>query len=310
MASENTYVRSGFLLLCLVWGSTWLAIKIGLESVPPFYGIAFRFSLAAAVLYGIMRIRHMEIPRDRESWNLFAAVGILSLGFPFSLIYWSEQFLSSGLTSVLFAVFPFVVAIFSHFFLPDEPLDAFKIVGIVVGFIGIVVIFFRGSAENGASGAISLLAMGGVVVSTILQASSVMIVKRKGKAMNPVTLNFGGMLVGSLTVALLAISFERISDIHLNAKAVGSIVYLGTFGSVLTFVVYYWLLKRLEAVYLSFLTFITPIVAVFLGTIILGETLDPNTFSGAGLVLVGIAIANGKSLRKLLSNSEKSKVIG
>lgn len=310
MKSESLSIKLGFALLCFLWGSTWLAIKIGLDSVPPFYGLFFRFLLATVVLLAIMRIRKIAIPRDKESWKLFCAVGLFSLGLPFSIIYWAEQFLPSGLMSILFAVFPFMVAIFSHLFLPEEPLNIYKIIGIVLGFLGIFIIFSPSFFAGSESKNFDVPGMVGVIVATIFQAASVIIVKRKGKDISPITLNFGGMFVGTFPVFVAALVFERFSAIQFDAKAIGSILYLGTFGSVVTFVVYYWLLKRLEAVYLSFLTFITPIVAVVLGTIVLGEILEQNTFLGATFVLLGIIVANGKGLINLLLNSRAKGTVG
>jgi drug/metabolite transporter (DMT)-like permease len=308
MKSESFSIKAGFVLLCILWGSTWLAIKIGLDSIPPFYGLFFRFLLATIVLFAIMRIRRMTIPKDRESWKLFGTVGLLSLGLPFSIIYWAEQFLPSGLMSILFAVFPFMVAIFSHLFLPEEPLNRYKIIGIVLGFSGIFIIFSPSFFTDAASNHFDLPGMAGVIVATIFQAASVIIVKKKGKNVSPITLNFGGMLVGTFPVFAMALMVEQFSDIRFDAKAIGSVLYLSTFGSVVTFIVYYWLLKRLEAVYLSFLTFITPIVAVILGSIVLSEVLEQNTFLGATLVLVGILIANGKGLFNLVLNSQRTRV--
>lgn len=306
MKSERHFINIGFVLLCLIWGSTWLAIKIGLDSVPPFWGVAIRFLVALPILFVLMKVRGLTIPRDKKSWNLFLAIGLLSFGFPFSILYWSEQYLPSGLMSILFAIFPFVVAMLSHFFLPDEKINVNKLSGIVLGFAGIVLIFSRGLQWNGQ---MVSWAMGGVLASTIFQGSGLVIVKKNGKDINPITLNFAGMLIGTLWVGLLAVLFENISSIRLDGKAIGSILYLGTLGSVVTFAVYFWLLKRVEAVYLSLVAFITPITAVFLGAIVLNETLDPNTFLGAALVLAGILVANGKGLKNLLFNSRNKETI-
>jgi drug/metabolite transporter (DMT)-like permease len=310
MKSETSFVRVGFLSLCLIWGSTWLAIKIGLESIPPFYSVVFRFLIAAFLSYGLLRMRGLSIPRDRASWNLFVTIGLLSFGLPFSIIYWSGQYLPSGLMSILFAVFPFMVAILSHKFLPNEPLNVFKVIGIVIGFSGIIVIFSEGLSSSSTMGQFQLLGIVGIVVGTILQAGGLMVLKRKGKDVDPLTLNFSGMLIGAIPVAVMAILFERLSDIRVDAKSVGSILYLSTFGSVVTFAVYFWMLKRVEAVYLSFLTFVTPVVAVFLGAVVLGEKLEPNTFLGASLVLLGVLVGNGKGFIDLMNSDKISSPMG
>ena len=305
MRSERLLIRTGFVLLSFIWGSTWLAIKIGLDSVPPFYGVALRFLVAIPILFVLIKLRDLSIPRDRKSWNLFLTVGLLSFGFPFSILYWAEQFLPSGLMSILFAIFPFVVALLSHFFL-DEKINTFKIVGIVLGFGGIILVFSRGLHWDDNT---AFWAMGSVLFCTVLQGGGLILVKKNGKDISPVTLNFAGMLVGTFWVGALALLLERFSDIHLDAKGIGSILYLGTLGSVVTFVVYFWLLKRVEAVYLSLVAFITPITASFLGAIVLDEMLEPNTFLGAALVLVGILVANGKGLLNLIGWRSKQTIV-
>jgi drug/metabolite transporter (DMT)-like permease len=300
MKSEKFFVIVGFILISIIWGSTWLAIKIGLESVPPLYGVAIRFTLAVAILLIIMRFRGERFPVDKDSLALFLTMGVLSISLPFALVYWGEQYISSGLASVLFAVYPFVVATYSHFMLPGEKLNPYKIIGIAFGFIGILIIFWTDIRLGDAS----TLGMAAVLVSTLLQGMALVIIKKKGNHISPTTLNAGGMLVGVVILYLMALAFEKFSDIRFDEKGIGSILYLGTFGSVITFVTYYWLLKRVEAVYLSLVSFVTPILAVILGTVFLNEVLEPNVFSGATLVMLGILVANGKDIMKMIPDKK------
>jgi drug/metabolite transporter (DMT)-like permease len=290
MRSERFMIVVAYVLVCLIWGSTWLFIKVGLGSIPPLYGVAIRFTLAASILLAINGFRRKRIPLDRESRFLYAVMGVLSFSVPFALVYWSEQYIPSGLASVLFAVYPFVVAVLSHLMLPHEKMNAFKFLGISLGFVGILVIFWSdlhfGDADT--------LAMGAVVLSTILQGTSLIIVKKRGRHIDPVTLNSGGMLVGLVIMYLMAFFLEDFSAVHFDAPGIGSILYLGTFGTVVTFVAYYWLLKRAEAVYLSLTSLVTPVIALILGAIFLDEKPSGSVFWGAALVLSGILIANGR----------------
>lgn len=305
MKSERTFITVGFVLISLIWGSTWLAIKIGLDSIPPLTGIVFRFGLAIPILYTMMRWKGLRVPRDRDTRNLLFVVGFLSFGLPFGLIYWSAQYVSSGLMSILFAVYPFVIAIFSHLMLPSERLTPYKISGIILGFGGVVLIFSDGIHWEDQ---LALLGMLGVLASTVMQGASLILIKKHGSDLNPITLNFVSMFVGTLAVAVLALVFENGELIVFDAKGIGSIVYLGTLGTVVTFVTYFWLLKRVEVVYLSLVSFVTPVVAVMLGAIVLRESLAPNTFLGAALVLGGLLVANGKGLTTALSRNAKSDI--
>lgn len=303
--SERSRIKIGLVLISLIWGSTWLAIKIGLDSVPPISGIVIRFLVALIVLYGVIRWRGLAIPRDRPTWNLFISIGVLSFSVPFAMIYWAAQFIPTGLMSILFAVYPFVIAILSHLFLPSERVTAFKIGGIVLGFGGILLIFSQGLHWEDQ---FVLMGMIAVLFSTILQGISLILIKKYGEEINPLMMNFGGMLVGAIVLFLGAWVFERGIPIVMDAKAIGSILYLGTFGSVVTFAVYFWLLKRVEILYLSLISFVTPIVAVVLGSIFLDEVLGSNTFIGAGLVLGGLLLANARSSANLTSRLNESEI--
>jgi drug/metabolite transporter (DMT)-like permease len=305
MKSEKALIVFGFVLISIIWGSTWLAIKIGLESVSPFYGVAIRFSVAAVILFVLLRLRGEKLLFDRSSITLYITLALLSFSFPFALVYWGEQYIPSGLASILFAAYPFVVALGSHFFLPNEPLNPYKVSGIALGFIGVLIIFWS-DIHLGSSGTLGMIA---VLVSTLLQGTSLVIVKRQNHQMSAIAMSLGGMIFGVLILYALAFFFEDFSTVHFDGKGIGSILYLGTFGTVVTFVVYYWLLKRIEAVYLSLVSLVTPVLAVFLGTFWLGEKLESRVFSGAALVLLGILIANGKDLLQSVHQHRK-KIFG
>lgn len=292
MNSEKLKTWLGFFVISTVWGSTWLAIKIGVTTLPPFFAAGIRFVIASAVLYAIIRIRGLRVVMTPDAKKLYLAMGLLTFFISFALVYWGEQFIPSALGSILFASFPFWVALFS-FLLRTEPIDGFKGSGIVMGFLGIVLIFW-GDFDIGNP--LAGLGMAAMVVSTILQAYVLIIVKRLGHSISPIVMNFAGMAMGAAGLMLLSAATEGWADIRWNVPAALSILYLALMGSVLTFVTYYWLLKRVQAVYLSLTTFINPIVAVILGALVLDETLGASVAVGAAMVLAGILLANGKSL--------------
>ncbi len=292
MKNDRIRIWLGLLTISLVWGSTWLAIKIGLESVPPFIGVGLRFLAASLILFVIVRVREIAIPFTTESMRLYATLVVFSYGIPFALVYWAEQHLPSSLGSILFAAFPFWVAIFSHLFLPTEKLTVFKLAGVVLGFTGLLIIF--SGDVHWSSGTLPFMAMTAVVVSTIMQALSTVIVRKYGHNANPFAMNCAGMFFAGSLLLLFGLVTESFSSIVWDEKSIGPILYLAVIGSIVAFVTYYWLLKRIEAVYLSLTTFVNPIVAVILGAIILDETLAPKVFFGASFVLLGIVVANGK----------------
>ncbi len=302
MKSEKSLIILGFILISIIWGSTWLAIKIGLDSIPPFYGIAIRFTIASIILYMILKLRGESIPFDRTSILMYLNLAVFSFSFPFALVYWGQQYIASGLASILFAVYPFVVAVGSHLFLPSERLNIFKITGIIWGFIGIIIIFW----SDIHFGANSTWGMAAVIGSTLMQGASLVILKKVNHVISPISLSFGGMTIGIMIMYPMAFIFEEFSSLRFDEKGIGSILYLGTIGTVVTFVVYYWLVKRVEIVYLSLVAFITPILAVILGALILHENLSSHIFIGSCFVLFGILIANGKDIKSALRRIDKN----
>jgi len=291
MSGEKLKIWFGFFIISTVWGSTWLAIKIGITAIPPFLAAGVRFVIASFVLYVIIRVRGLKIVMTPDAKKLYVAMGVLSFTIPFALVYWGEQYIPTGLSSILFAAYPFWVALFSHFFLRSEPIDGFKAAGIVMGFLGILLIFWGDFDVDNPRAA---LGMGAMVCSTILQAYTLIVVKKLGQPISPFVMNFCGMVMASVALVLLSALTEGWGEIRWTLPAAGSVVYLAIVGSVVTFVTYYWLLKRIQAVYLSLTSFINPIVAVILGAVVLDETLGGSVAAGAAMVLAGILLANGK----------------
>lgn len=303
MKSEKYLIVLGFILISIIWGSTWLAIKVGLESIPPFYGVAIRFTLALFLLSCFMLIRGERLPVDRNSKFVYLQLGVCSFSIPFALVYWAEQYIPSSLASILFAFYPFVVMILSHYFLHDEKINIYKIVGLISGFAGLVLIFGLDTEVN-ASTTYGMIA---VLLSVIFQGSSLVFAKKKGHHLSPIGMNVGGMIVGLPFMFAIAFAAESFSSVHFDSKGIFSLLYLGTFGTVVTFVTYYWLLKRVQAVMLSFVSFITPILAIIFGAVFLDEILSPNIFSGAALVLAGLVFMNGKEAVRLIASGFKSQ---
>jgi len=263
----------------------------------PLLAAGCRFLVASILLFTLIKVRGVDVPMKRSDRLFYCIVALTSFSIPFALVYWGEQFIPSGLTSIIFAIYPFTVAFFSFLFIPSERPTVWKIGGIVLGFAGVFEIF---SNDVHASGPGAFLGMGAVLLSAILQGYSVIIVKKHGHSIHPFAITFVPMLIGAFLLLASSAILEDHSNVRFTAPAIASILYLGVFGSVATFVSYFWLLKRVEAVLLSLTSFITPIIAVILGVVILGEELSPKTFLGSALVLGGIVTANSQELRRLL----------
>ncbi len=295
--STRLKVIIGIVVVCLIWGTTWVAIKIGLRSIPPMLGASLRFLLASLFLLGLIEFRRVQFAKDKIFWKLGILMGLSSFGIPLALVYWGTQFIPTGLASILFATHPFAVALCSYFMLPTEHLSRAKLGGIILGFIGVYVIFaseYEFQSTFGVEGMIAIIA------SSALQAFALVTVKKYGRPYNPVSLNYVGMVIGGVLLAGTSFLMENHSGLVFNQGAILSLVYLALFGSVVTFVTYFWLLKHVEVVLLSLTAFVTPIIAVIAGVMVFDESFTTQMFAGSILVLAGILIANSTDLAAVL----------
>lgn len=295
MNKDGIKVLLVFALLCFIWGSTWLAIRLSLDSLSPLFSAGFRFALASILIMLIMKIQGITVQKDKLSVQLYLLQGFFSFLIPFALVYWSEQFIPSGLAAVLFAVYPFGVALFSYFLIPNETIGVYKISGMLLGFSGIVIIFWDDIGGDLTSYLLGMIAM---VCSGTMQALMAVTIKKKGHHLNPLSMNLLPMFIAGVFMLLAGFIFEDASALVFDFNAAGSVLYLALFGSVITFTGYYWLMKKLNIVILSLMAFITPVVALLLGWIIIGEKLSSLDFIGAVFVISGLVVANSGGLIK------------
>jgi len=297
MKNEKLTILIIFSLLCLAWGSTWGVIRLGLESLTPFISVGLRFTLASIFILIIMKFRNVQIQTDKVSLWLYFIMCFGSFVIPFGLVYWAEQFVPSGLSSVLFAVYPFFVVVFSYLVIPSEVIGFYRIFGIVFAFAGILTIFYDGLNLDVAS---YMWGMSAIVLSGIMQAGNAVTLKKYGHYLHPLSMNFIPMIVAGISLVIIGLLVEDTSKLVFDSKAYFTIIYLAAIGTVLTFTSYYWLLKRVSVILLSLIAFITPIIALIIGWIFFEEKLSDRVLFGSILVLLGLLIANFSSFKKLL----------
>ena len=236
--------RFVWLVLCIIWGSTWLFIKLGLEALPPLTFAAIRFVISCAIIYAIIRIRRIQLPRARADWILLAITGILSFGFNYGLVFWGEQYISSGLAAVLQATLPAFGLVFAHFHLPAERLSWAKIGGVVLGVCGVGVVF---SNQLAVAGTMALAGCVALILSAMFAAYSNVLVKAYGKNMDPAILAAGQMFFGLLLLLAVGIPLEgNPLRFHWTPMAWIAMLYLAVVGTVIAFLLYYWLVLNMD----------------------------------------------------------------
>jgi drug/metabolite transporter (DMT)-like permease len=283
---SRTLVWGLYALLVLVWSSTWVTIKIGLDDLPALLGAGIRFAAAGAGLLAYAALRRRPLGTDRL---LAAVIGVLPFATTYGLIYWAEQHIPSGLTAVLFGVLPLYVALLAAVALPDEPLRTRLLLGIGVAIAGLA-LAFNESLELGDD-ELAGLAAGAVVLSPVASAIGNISIKRRAGALDALVLNGWAMVVGgALLLAVSALS-ESWTDASFTADAVGSIVYLAAAGTAFTFVALTLLLRELPAVTTSFISVLLPFGALAFGALLEDEVVTSAALGGAALVALGIAVA-------------------
>ncbi len=280
--------RVVWLLLCVIWGSTWLFIKLGLEDLPPFTFAGIRFVIASLILFAIITARRIRLPRSRKDWTLLAVTGILSFTLNYGLVFWGEQYVSSGLAALLQATIPVFGLVIAHFYLPGEQMTTAKIFGVVLGVAGVAVIF---SNQLSVAGTGALAGSAGLVVGSACAAYANVLVKSRGGNMEPAVLAFGQMIVGLVPLLLIGIAIEgNPLSFRWTGMAIVSLFYLAIVGTVVAFLLYYWLVQHMDVTNTMLVALVTPIIAVMLGVLILNEELNWRTLAGGAMIILGIAL--------------------
>jgi drug/metabolite transporter (DMT)-like permease len=294
-----------WLLLCCIWGSTWLFIKLGLEDLPPFTFAGIRFVIAVAILSTIVALRRLSLPRTSRDWLLLFVSGLLAFCVNYGLLFWGEQYISSGLAAVLQSTIPAFGLVIAHFYLPDEQMTPAKIIGIVLGVIGVAVIF---SNQLDVAGSMAVAGCAALTVSSMGAAYSNVLVKAYGKHLDPAILAGGQMFFGLIPLLLIGIPWEG-NPINFNwtPMAVVSLIYLAVVGSVVAFLLYYWLVQNMDVTKTMLIALVTPVVAVTLGMLVLDEELHGRTLLGGLMIISGIGIIVTRQADKK-GQSPKSKI--
>jgi drug/metabolite transporter (DMT)-like permease len=275
-----------FALLCAIWGSTWLAIKVGLVGVPPFLGAGLRFVLAAGMVGVVLAARRRRITLTRDDKICVLSLGLLVFWLDYAGAYWSEVYISSGLTAVLFSTMPLMTALMSVYWTHAEMLSARKAIGIIVGIAGTALLFWPYERLGTMQAFGMLAALGGCLSAAI----NLVVIKKYGQQSDPFVLNFFGMAVGAACLLAMSAASERWTALVWTRSNLLALLYLALVGSVVAFSAYYYLIKRVDATMVSLQTLISPIVALALGRVFLHEVVTRGVVAGMVVILAGVAI--------------------
>ncbi len=283
---QDWRIPTAWLTLCVVWSSTWLVIKIGLEDLPPVSYVAIRFVIAALVLVVISIGRDRLLPPKRADYFVLAGTGLLMFAVNYALLFWAELHVSSGLAAVIQASIPIFGMVFAHWMLPDEPLRWQRLAGALVAILGVAFICARLLSFNGW---LAFLGGVGITIGAASAAFSNVVLKARKIQLPPSMLAAWQMIFGVVPLLLLGFALDgNPLHFHWTGRAILCLLYLAVVGSSFTFLLLYWLLPRMSVTNLQTISLITPPGAIAIGWAFGGERLSVWSLLGAGLVLLGV----------------------
>jgi drug/metabolite transporter (DMT)-like permease len=283
-------VPAAFLLLGLIWGSSFLWIKIAVEEIPPATLVAWRMTLGAVAMLAFLPLIGQRLPRTaRQLWPL-AVLGLINSSLPVFLISWGEQYVDSGTAAVLNSLTPLFSLVIAGLWLRVEPVTGLRVLGLVLGFGGAFVLASRELAlHSEVSALIGALA---VVAAAASYAAGASYVKHRIGSTHRYVVAAGTLLFAAIYAWLLAVFSGEAAILPREAGTLVAVAWLGLLGMFVAYLLYFFLIERVGATLASMVTYVFPVVGVALGVIFLAEPLDLRLVAGTALVVAGIGVVS------------------
>jgi len=285
-----------FLALGLIWGSSYLFIKIAVTDFGIFSLVAFRLGIGAVLLWTVLRLRGQRLPRERRIYGHLFVMGLINITIPFLLITWAEQSVESSLAAVLTSMVPLFTVVLAPLFIHDEPLRVNAVVGLAIGFIGVVVLTSRELTGNASS----LLADVALVGAALSSGAGAVYARRNVRGVAPLIPAVFQVTFAFLVSATFALLLEHPWTARPDVRAVFAMLMLGVFGSGVAYLCFFRLLSRWGATRTTLVAYVLPVVGIILGFVVLQEPLDGRVILGTALVIGGIGLVNSHYGRRVL----------
>lgn len=296
---------AAFWFLGLIWGSSFLFIRIGVEQLSPFQLVFIRTGIAAVGLNLVLLAQGKHLPFDRKSLTPLIIIAIGNTTIPFALITWGEKSITSGLAAMLQSAASLFTLVIAHFVFIDERMTPQKVVGLLVGFIGVMIL----SGQSVVNGQIDMAqftgAMAVVLASLFYAIFSVYSRRVIQNRFEPLVVSSGAMTFAAISSGILMVIAPLLGGQPaapldtVSSDVLISIVLLGLVNTFVAYLIYYWIIRELGAARTSMVTYITPAVGLALGAIVLSEPIDWRLIVGALLIFCGIAIVNLKIFNRI-----------
>lgn len=274
-----------YALLCTIWGSTWMAIRVVVSEVPPLWAAAVRFVIAAVILGVVAAVQRLAWPRLADQWKHLVLLGVTIMAIPFGLVFWAEQYVTSSMTAVLYTSSPLIVSALTPFMTGKSvPRPAIIAMTVAAGGIGVLFQSQLTATSNSLLGGIAIL------LSVASSGWSAHYAKKHTLSVAPVVSTCVQLVIGALVLLAASAVVESGQGLDWSAKATAGMLFLALFGSAIAFATYYWLLRKLQPYQLSTIALIVPIVAIGEGALLLQEPIPPMMLGASLVVLFGVGM--------------------
>lgn len=284
-------VWAAFVLLALIWGTSFFFIKIGLRTLQPLTLVALRLLIGAVAALVLMAQQRVAFPRGWGLWRHFMFMGVINTGLPFVFFTWSEagpRGIDSSLASILNSLTPLFTILLAGFITRSETVTRGKLLGLGLGFSGVVLIMGR-NWQGDYGGQAQMTA---AILAALCYAISSIYARRYLRGVHPVALTTAQLLAATALLWLAVLGLEPLEASRITGPTLGALLWLGVLGSALAYVLYFYILSRWGATRATLVTYVLPLVGVAAGVLVLQERLDALVILGGGLILAGIWAVN------------------
>jgi drug/metabolite transporter (DMT)-like permease len=283
------------IVLGTIWGASYLFIKIGGSQIPPVTFVAARVTIAAIAVAAVLAARRERFPRwGRTRWLPLVGMGIFNGVVPYTLITWGETQISSGLAGILVGTMPIFTVLIAHWLTHDEKLNGNKLVGIAIGFGGVVILFLP-DLQNGIT--MSLFGALATVIAAASYAFASVFAHKYVKGVSNLAAEFGQLASASVMLVPVSLVLDRPWQLTPSWPAVASLVTLALLGTAFAYLLYYWLIEHAGPTSTSLVTYISPVSAILLGALVLHETFDWTAFAGLIGIIAGVGLVTRNPTR-------------
>jgi drug/metabolite transporter (DMT)-like permease len=279
------------LLLGTIWGASYLFIKVIVAEVPVLTLVAGRATLATIIMWGVLRARGLSLPRSRRIWGTYLVLGFLGVAAPYSLISWGEQYISSGLASLLQATTPIFTVILAHFLTNDERVTAAKGLGVIIGFVGVGILMLPDLRQGLRANLLGQLA---IVGSSLCYAGSAIYIRSRLRGQPALVSAAGQLTMGMAYMLPASLLIDRPFDLSPSLPALASWLVLTILGTVVAYVIYFTIIERSSATFVTTVTYIIPVNGLLLGALVLNEQLTVSVLASLVLILLGVLLVRAK----------------